>query len=232
MTVEASTRKDGLTFMVCDNEATLAHVANLAAIVLHVWYSHKPTLDVPDFILIDLDPWEGCTLATLARVALAVREELANIGVTPLVKTTGGSGLHVVVPLEPRYEWDIAKGFAELVARRIHDVLPDATTLERATAKRKSGTVYLDYVQVGRGKTYVAPFSARPRDGAPVSMPIEWSEVEAMRRKRSKETSPEMTRWTIKNVPKLVAKNGNPWTEGWKPHNLESAINAARSLWG
>ena len=231
VTVDASTRAGGLTFVVCDDEATLAYVANLAAIVLHVWYSRVPTLDVPDFILIDLDPWEGCTIATLARVALAVREELTNIGVTPLVKTTGGSGLHVVVPLEPQYDWDVAKGFAELIARRTHDVLPKETTLERTTAKRPAGSVYLDYVQVGKGKTYVAPFSVRPRDGAPVSMPIAWAEVEKMRRKRAKETMTEMLRWTIANVPALVAKHGDAWSEGWTPHNLENAISRARSLW-
>ena len=228
---DASTRREQLTFIVCDDEATLALVANLAAIVLHVWYSRTPTLDVPDFILIDLDPWEGCTLATLARVALAVRDELTTIGVAPLVKTTGGSGLHVVVPLEPRYDWETAKGFSELLARRIHDVVPEHTTLERATAKRPAGTVYLDYLQVGKGKTYVAPFSVRPRDGAPVSLPIGWDEVEAMRRKRAKETLPEMARWTIRNVPALVAKRGDPWAEGWTAHDLETAVNRARSLW-
>ena len=228
---DASSRRDVLEFIVCDDEATLAYVANLASIVLHVWYSRTPTLDVPDFILIDLDPWEGCTLATLARVALAVRDELAAIGVAPLVKTTGGSGLHVVVPLEPRYDWDTAKGFAELIARRIHTVLPEQTTLERMTAKRAEGTVYLDYVQVGKGKTYVAPFSVRPRDRAPVSMPIAWSEVEAMRRKRTKETMAEMTRWTIAGVPALLANVGDPWAEGWTPHRLEPAIDHARSLW-
>ncbi len=231
VTTGGSARHESIEFIVCDDEATLAYVANLAAIVLHVWYSHEPTLDVPDFILIDLDPWEGCTLATLARVALAVRDELTAIGVAPLVKTTGGSGLHVVVPLAPHYDWDMAKGFAELIAHRIHGVLPAQTTLERMTAKRPAGTVYLDYVQVGKGKTYVAPFSARPRDKAPVSMPIAWSEVEAMRRKRAKETEPEMTRWTIANVPALLAKHGDPWTEGWTPHRLETAISHARTLW-
>jgi bifunctional non-homologous end joining protein LigD len=227
----ASTRHEQIEFMIGNDEATLAYVANLAAVVLHVWYSREPTLDVPDFILIDLDPHAGCTLATLARVALAARDELASVGVTPLVKTTGGSGLHVVVPLEPRYDWDQAKGFAELIARRIHDVQPDHTTLDRTIARRPKGTVYLDYVQVGKGKTYVAPFSVRARDGAPVSMPIAWSEVEAMRRKRTKTTAPEMTHWNIGNVPQLLAKDGDCWAEGWRPYRLEPVIAAARSLW-
>jgi bifunctional non-homologous end joining protein LigD len=231
VTTASSERHDQIEFIVCNEEATLAYVANLAAVVLHVWYAHRPTLDVPDFILIDLDPVEGCTLATLARVALAARDELASAGVEALVKTTGGSGLHVVVPLAPQYDWDHAKGFAELVARRIHDVAPELTTLERVIARRPPGSVYLDYVQVGKGKTYVAPFSVRPRDGAPVSMPIPWSEVEAMRRKRAKTTSPEMTRWNLRNAPQLLAAHGDAWTGRWTPHHLEPVLAAARKRW-
>ena len=227
----SSERHDQIEFIVCNEEATLAYVANLAAVVLHVWYARTPTLDVPDFVLIDLDPGGGCTLATLARVALAARDELVAVGIEPLVKTTGGSGLHVVVPLAPRYDWEHAKGFAELIARRIHDVAPEFTTLERAIARRPAGTVYLDFVQVGKGKTYVAPFSVRARDGAPVSMPIAWSEVEAMRRKRAKTTAPEMTRWNVRNVPKLLAAHGDVWAGRWTPYRLEPILAAARERW-
>ncbi|GAC1581264.1 MAG: hypothetical protein NVS3B7_16300 [Candidatus Elarobacter sp.] len=221
-----------VTYVVVDDEASLVWVANLAAITLHIWYSRVPTIDVPDVILFDLDPGERCPLARLARVALAFREELQNIGVRVYVKTTGGTGLHVVVPLEPHYDYEVAKGVSELVARRVHAVLPDDTTLERAVARRPDDVVYLDWVQVGKGKTYVAPFTVRARDGAPVSMPLGWREVEAMRRKRALETTAEMRRWTIANVPKLVAKSGDPWrNEGWKPQSLEGALGRARSLW-
>ena len=221
-----------VTYLVVDDEATLVWVANLAAITLHIWYSHVPTIDVPDVILFDLDPGERCPLARLAKVALAFRDELAGIGITALVKTTGGMGLHVIVPLEPHYDYEVAKGIAELVARRIHAVLPKDTTLERTIARRPDDVVYLDWVQVGKGKTYVAPFTVRARDGAPVSMPLEWREVEAMRRKRAPETTAEMRRWTIANVPKLVAQAGDPWRrEGWRPQALESAIARARPLW-
>jgi bifunctional non-homologous end joining protein LigD len=229
--VDASTRRDHIDFVVCDDEATLAYIANLGSIVLHVWYSRVPTLDTPDFILIDLDPYE-CGIATLARVALHFREELAGIGLHPLVKTTGGSGLHLVIPLEPHYDYEMAKNFAQLAAQRVNGVAPDDTTLERTLAKRPKGTVYLDYVQVGKGKTFVAPFSVRARDGAPVSMPLRWPEVEAMRRKRAPETTREMARWTIANVPALVAKHGDPWAgAGWVPQRLESALQAARTRW-
>jgi bifunctional non-homologous end joining protein LigD len=220
-----------IDFIVCNDEATLVYVANLAAIVLHVWHSHMPDLDTPDFILIDLDP-HRCTLATLARVALTFRDELLAIGLDPLVKTTGGKGLHVVIPLEARYDYDHAKAFAELIARRVHGLIPELTTFERSIAKRPIGTVLLDYVQVGKGKTWVAPFSVRARDGAPVSMPIGWDVVEGMRRKRATTTEPEMLRWSIANVPTLLANGGDPWAEGWRPQRLEGALSQARSLWG
>ncbi len=233
ITVPATTGEPrDVTFLICGDEATLAWLVNLAAITLHIWYSHVPTLDVPDVILFDLDPGERCPLARLARVALAFREELGNVGLRAYVKTTGGMGMHVLVPLEPHYDYEIAKGVSELLARRINTVLPKDTTLERTIARRPEDLVYLDWVQVGKGKTYVAPFTVRARDGAPVSMPLGWAEVEAMRRKRAPETTAEMRRWTIRNVPGLVAKSGDPWRrEGWEPQSLEGALSRARSLW-
>jgi bifunctional non-homologous end joining protein LigD len=220
-----------VTFLLCDDEATLTWIANLAAITLHVWTSRVPTLDTPDFVLFDLDPGERCSLARLAKVALAFRDELAAIGLTALVKTTGGMGLHVVVPLEPNYEYDVAKGVAQLVAQRIASVLPSDTTLERTIVRRPDDLVYLDWVQVGKGKTYVAPFSVRARDGAPVSMPLDWSEVATMKRKRAPETTAEMRRWSIANVPALVAAGGDPWHANWTAQPLEAALTKARSAW-
>ncbi|MBV8150724.1 MAG: non-homologous end-joining DNA ligase [Candidatus Eremiobacteraeota bacterium] len=220
-----------VTYLVVNDEASLVWVANLAAITLHIWYSHVPTLDTPDVILFDLDPGEKCPLARLAKVALAFRDELETIGLRAYVKTTGGMGLHVIVPLAPKYDYDVAKGVSELLARHINAVLPDDTTLERTIKRRPENVVYLDWVQVGKGKTYVAPFSVRARNGAPVSMPLAWAEVETMRRKRAPETTAEMRRWTIANVPELVAE-GDPWRrEGWKPQALEAALKRARSLW-
>jgi bifunctional non-homologous end joining protein LigD len=101
-----------IEFIVCNDEATLAYVANLAAIVLHVWTSRVGSLDVPEFVFFDLDPWEGCTLKTLATVAVALRDALAQIGLESFVKSSGGSGLHVAVPLAPTYGYDVVKLFA------------------------------------------------------------------------------------------------------------------------
>ncbi|MBV8355101.1 MAG: non-homologous end-joining DNA ligase [Candidatus Eremiobacteraeota bacterium] len=225
-------RHSSVEFIVCEDEPTLAYVANLAAITLHVWTSREPKLDVPDFLLIDLDRGEGCTLATLCRVALTFRAAAEEIGLRSLIKTTGGSGLHVVVPLETRYDYDVIKGFSELLARHVNREAPGDTTLERSVGKRPSGTVYLDYVQVGRGKTLVPPFTVRARDGAPVSMPLAWEEIEALRRKRTADPAREWTRWNLETIPALLRKKGDPWEKQWRGQRLEPALAKAQKRWG
>lgn len=226
------TKGGDIEFVLCNDEATLAYIANLGAIVLHVWTSHVPALDVPEFVFFDLDPWEGCTLATLAKTALGLRDLLAEAGLAALVKTSGGTGLHVAIPLEPAYGYDDVKVFAEIAARTLHDRLPALTTLERATAKRPAGTVYLDYVQVGRGKTLVSAFSVRARAGAPVSMPIAWTDVEAMTRSRAPDATEAFGRYTLRTVPALLAAGGDAWAgAAWQPQRLEAAIERAREAW-
>jgi len=231
-------KRDRVRFVMCDDEATLVYVANLAAIVLHVWTSHEPDLDVPEFLFFDLDPFNGCTIGTLAKVALGLRETLAEIGLVPAIKSSGGSGLHVAIPLVPTYTYEIARGFAEMIARRVHERFPTLTTLERTTAKRPAATVYLDYVQVGRGKTLVAPYSVRARDGAPVSMPMAWAEIEALARKRPRGkaalagTEGEFARFTIANAPAMLAERGDLWGgASWREQQLEPALAAARATW-
>lgn len=224
--------RDRTLYIVCNDEATLTYVANLASIVLHVWTSRVQSIDVPEFLFFDLDPHERCTLATLARTALALKATVEEIGLTPLVKSSGGSGLHVAIPLRPDYTYEIARGFAELIAREVHRHYPERTTLQRMPAKRPSGTVYLDFVQVGRGKTMVAPFSVRARSKAPVSMPLDWSEVEAMARKRAPNTEAEFERFTLKNAGRLLAERGDLWSgKRWKPQRLEAPLARARKLW-
>ncbi|MFN2527747.1 MAG: non-homologous end-joining DNA ligase [Candidatus Baltobacteraceae bacterium] len=220
-----------IDYILCNDEATLAWCANLASIVLHTWYSRADSLDTPDYALFDLDPFE-CTLKTLAIVALAMRDTMQEIGLAPLVKTSGGSGLHVVLPLKPKYSYDAIKQFGELVARRTSAAQPKLTTFERTIARRPKAVVYLDYVQVGRGKTVVPPYVVRARDGAPVSMPLDWSEVEEMAGKRSSDPSREFAKFTMKNAPARLKREGDLWAgKGWREAALEPALRKARKLW-
>jgi bifunctional non-homologous end joining protein LigD len=222
-----------VTFPLCDDAPSLVYFANLASIVLHVWTSREPELEEPDFVIFDLDPGEKCTLQTLARVALTVRDLLEGIGLKPLVKTTGGYGLHVVVPLVSGYSYDAAKLFAELVARRAAGDLGENATLQRTIAKRPQSAVYIDYVQVGQGKTIVAPYSVRARDAAPVSTPLQWTEVQAFARRRTAiAPADEFAKLNIVTTPKRLAGDGDLWgPKGWKKQRLEPALAKAQRLW-
>lgn len=213
------------TYLVCDDEPALLYIANLAALVLHVWTSRIATIEEPDYLFFDLDPGERCTIRTLARAALAMRDLLASVKLTALVKTSGGMGMHVVVPLAPRHTYDQAKIFAEAVARRLASDDPKGMTIERSLKKRDQHAVYLDYQQVGRGKTIVAPYSLRARDGAPVSMPLDWSEVEAYARKRGGAPSDTFAAHNLRSAPGRLARDGDLWSgRAWKKHRLDHYI--------
>jgi bifunctional non-homologous end joining protein LigD len=222
-----------ITFVVCDDEPMLVYVANLAAIVLHVWTSRLGSIDEPDYVFFDLDPGESCTLKTLTAVALDMRALLESLGLKTLVKTSGGMGLHVVVPLVDGYSYEHARMFAQAVAHEMARRYPERVTLERTLRRRDQDAVYLDWVQVGRGKTIVAPYSVRARDGAPVSMPLEWSEVEAFARKRTSMLPADaFSAFTIKTSPGRLAKTGDLWSgRSWKKQRLEPAIDKARRAW-
>jgi bifunctional non-homologous end joining protein LigD len=222
-----------VTFMLCNDAPSLVYVANLAAIVLHIWTSRVEALDEPDFVIFDLDPGEKCTLKTLATVALRFRTLLEEIGLSPLVKTTGGYGVHLVLPLASGYSYDTAKTFAEAVARRAAATLGSLVTLQRAIAGRPADAVYLDYVQVGHGKTIVAPYSVRARDGAPVSTPLHWAEVEALARRRTPAApADEFAKHTMRTTPRRLEREGDLWGgKRWRKQRLEAAIRKARRLW-
>jgi DNA ligase D-like protein (predicted polymerase)/DNA ligase D-like protein (predicted 3'-phosphoesterase) len=226
-------KRDVVRYVLGNDRRTLKYLANLAAITLHVWTSRVESLDEPDFVFFDLDPGDRCPLARLARVALQLRDLLKAIGLRTLVKTSGGRGLHVLVPLRAGYEYPLVRAFGELVARQLADVAPSDVTLERSTTKRRPAVVYFDYVQIGRGKTMVAPFSVRARAGAPVSMPVTWGAIEKMRSSRARSAEKAFLAWTIATVPRLLTRGGDPWKGAFnRGQGLERAVKLARSKWG
>ncbi|MDE2572548.1 MAG: non-homologous end-joining DNA ligase [bacterium] len=222
-----STRRD-IRYVICNDRRTLLYLANLAAIVLHVWQSRTAALERPDILLFDLDPTDGCSLRTLSRVAVAIRDELSSIGLRSRVKTTGASGLHVIVALRDAYVYDDVRRFAQLLAQRLADARPGEITLQRTVDMRPRGAVYLDYVQVGEGKTMVAPYSARPHPGAPISMPLEWAQVEAWTSSRVRTPLTAFARWSMDNA----ADESDPWRGSYGiPQRLEAALKRAQRLW-
>jgi len=153
----------------------LLWLANQSALTLHMWSSHAPKLEQPDWVLFDLDPGKG-TWADLITVATAMRKKLESLGLESFPKTSGKRGLHVLVPLRAGYTHERAMKFANDVANEVAAQLSDIATTERSINKRH-GRLYIDAGQNGRGKTVVAPYSLRAVEGAPFSAPLKWSEV-------------------------------------------------------
>jgi bifunctional non-homologous end joining protein LigD len=202
-----------VTYVVADSAATLAYLVSLFMVTVHVWQSTTEKIECPDFLLVDLDPSETCTLAELARAALQVRDFLAEFGVgDALVKSSGARGLHVMVFVEPQYDYKIVRALSQSLARELARRHADRFTIERDPRKRPARSVYIDWGQVGRGMSIVPPFSPRACEGAPVSMPLQWSEIEELARSRSKRAPIEyFKRYNIASVLDALKERGDPW---------------------
>ena len=150
-------------------------MANLAAIVLHVWSSRLHQLGQPDWCILDLDP-KDAPFEDVIEIALAIRRLCRKIKLPCFVKTSGSSGLHVLLPLGGACTYEQSRSLGQLIAEIICRQLPEIATVTR-NPERRGGKVYIDFVQNGRGRLLVAPFSVRPLPAAPVSTPLRWSEV-------------------------------------------------------
>jgi bifunctional non-homologous end joining protein LigD len=159
-----------------NEKAELLYLANLGCIDQNPWMSRVQSLDNPDFVLIDLDSHES-GYGKIIEAALHVHKFLEELGLKSFPKTTGGDGMHVYIPIAPKYSYDEAKSFAEMLARRLAEMYPNTFTTPRSVSARTKDRVYFDWVQIGRGKTISAPYVVRPKAGAPVATPLEWSEV-------------------------------------------------------
>jgi bifunctional non-homologous end joining protein LigD len=187
-------------YIICDTLPTLLYVANLGAIERHPWHSRTRNLDRPDWIVFDLDPDEGVDYSDVCEAALALKDELANLGLDSYAKTSGSRGMHVYVPVKPVYSYTEVADFAARVATLVAERMPEIATVERSLRKRGRGRIYVDHLQNARGKSVVSPYSVRPRAGATVSAPLDWAEV-----KRRKVTPRD---FTIKNMLRRVEAKG------------------------
>lgn len=163
-------------YIVAEEAAALAYVANLAAIELHPWLSSCDTPEEPDFAVVDLDPAEGATWEDVRQVALLVREILRAVGVEGFPKLSGATGLHVYCPCAPGHSFRDTAEFVRAIGRLLLRIDPERVTLERVVARR-AGKVYVDYLQNRLGQTITAVYGLRPRPGAPVSIPVTWDEL-------------------------------------------------------
>ncbi len=164
-------------YILVEDVQTLVWLGNQACIEIHPWFSSLQSLEKPDFAVFDLDPMENSTFQQVCSVSLTIRDLLGEVGLKCYPKTSGSTGLQVYVPLLSRYTYEEVREFVSYFCSLTHDIHPEITTMERKVDKRQ-GKMYLDYLQNAWGKTINAPYSVRPRPGAPVSTPLLWEEIQ------------------------------------------------------
>ena len=169
-------RDDHIDFITAPDAESLMWLANMGAIEIHPWLSRVAAPDRPDFAVFDLDPAEGATWEQVVTLAGLVKVALERLGLVGHLKTSGATGLHIYVPIEPLYPYERVRRFVETVGRFLVGADPSLATMEWDIPKRK-GKVFLDHNQNVGGKTIASVYSVRPRAGAPVSTPLLWEEV-------------------------------------------------------
>jgi bifunctional non-homologous end joining protein LigD len=159
----------------------LVELAQLSVLEIHSWGSKNDSLEMPDRIVIDLDPDAAIDWKTLASAATEVRQRMKSAGLESFLKTTGGKGLHIVAPIRPEHDWAVVKDFAHRMVLAMEADNP-LLFLTRMTKAARKGKIYLDYLRNERGATSIAPFSPRAREGVSVALPLNWSELKLKQR--------------------------------------------------
>ena len=196
---------DGIAqYMMADSVRGIVALAQMGVLEMHPWGSRAQHLGLADRLIFDLDPDDAVGWDDLKQAALVVKTLLENIGLAAFLKTTGGKGLHVVVPIEPVTGWDEVKGFTKAAAEFLERTFPDRFTANLLKVSRR-GRVFIDYLRNGEGATAVAAYSTRARAGAPVSTPVAWEEL-------SKDL--RFAHFNAVNVPARLAKlKVDPWRD-------------------
>lgn len=191
-----------INYPVCQDLWTLLYLVNLGCIELHPWLSRTDALDRPDYALIDLDPDDN-PFDEVVAVAREFEKILKAIKAPSFVKTSGATGIHILVPTGGKFSYDDTRGFVETLCAKVHERFPKNTSMERNPARRR-GKIYLDYLQNRRGQTMASPYCVRPKPRAPVSTPLEWSEV-----KRGLDPG----KFTIRTILSRLEKMGDVWSD-------------------
>ncbi|MEX1097917.1 MAG: DNA ligase D [Planctomycetales bacterium] len=200
--VKIREKRETRTYVVVDDLPGLISLVQLGVLEMHPWGARADNIERPDRLVFDLDPGEGTGWDDVVRGARDVKERLDEIGLESFLRTSGGKGLHVVVPFARRTSWDDAKGFAQAIAVGLAHDVPDRYIATLSKARRK-GKIFIDYLRNGRGATAVASYSTRARPGAPVAAPLRWDEL-------STDLAPNQ--YSVRNLPRrLSSLQRDPW---------------------
>jgi len=190
------------TYIAVKDRVGLVSLVQMGMLEMHPWGSRADKLEQPDRVIFDLDPAPDVKWERVKEAAVEVRDRLKRLGLSSVLKTTGGKGLHVVVPLVRRAKWDEVKEFAKAFAERMVRDAPTRYIANMSKSKR-TGRIFIDYLRNGRGATAIAAYSTRARPGAPVSTPITWDELNSI-------TGGDA--FTVHNIPRRLKKlRKDPW---------------------
>lgn len=189
-----------VNYLLCQDKQTLLYLINLGCIELNPWSSRVSQLDKPDYLILDLDP-EDIDFKKVVETAQAIKALLNELKIKGYPKTSGATGIHIYLPTGGKYTYEQVHELAKLLAQVVNQRTEKFTSLERSPADRQK-KVYIDYVQNNFGQTIASAYSARPKDGATVSTPLKWEEV-------NDKLSPK--NFTIENMPERLKKVGDLW---------------------
>ncbi|NGT16355.1 DNA ligase D [Achromobacter insolitus] len=201
------------SLMEISNEAAILAAAQLNVVEFHTWNAVKSSIGKPDRMLFDLDPGEGVDWPAVQQGAELVRVLLQELGLRGWLKTSGGKGLHVVVPIRKQYGWDAVKDFSEAMVRHLAQTLPKLF-VAKSGPKNRVGKIFADYLRNGFGATTVAAWSARARPGLGVSVPVRWTELDGLK---------GSAQWTIANIHTRLDVGNDPWDD-YAPQAIGKAM--------
>jgi bifunctional non-homologous end joining protein LigD len=181
----------------------LLSAAQMNVVEIHTWNGVVRTIDRPDRMTFDIDPGEGVTWPQIQEAAQLVRAMLDELGLPCFLKTSGGKGLHLVVPLKPQFDWDTVKDFSQAVVQHLSRTLPDRF-VAKSGAKNRVGRIFIDYLRNGYGATTACAWSARARPGLGISVPVRWEELQDLK---------GGAHWSVATVHERLDEGNAPWAD-------------------
>ncbi|MBD3359081.1 MAG: ATP-dependent DNA ligase [Candidatus Buchananbacteria bacterium] len=206
-TKKINLEKDGKQeLVIIEKKADLVYLANQGTLIFHIWLSQKQNVNKPNKLIFDLDPPPNSGFKIVKFAAYKLKDIFEKKKLNTFVMTTGSKGLHVIIPIKPKHDFDKVREFAKKTAEELADKYPDKLTTEVRKEKRK-GRILLDYLRNAFGQTGVAPYSLRAIKKAPIATPIDWSELSSIN---------DPQKYNLSNIFKRLGQKSDPWKKIYK----------------